>query len=77
MFDPVIGAIGADTQLWGDIPRHPVIVSLAISSMMYKTDGKRFPGFSESGDYEARSFVRYRPSWLRRVSGHALRCVCN
>ena len=56
MFDPVIGAIGADTQLWGDIPRHPVIVALAISSMMYKTDGKRFPGFSESGDYEALKF---------------------
>jgi hypothetical protein len=56
MFDPVIGAIGADTQLWGDIPRHPVIVALAISSMMYKTDGLLFPGYSGSSDYEALKF---------------------
>ena len=37
MFNPVIGAIGVATGSWREVPRHPVVLSLAINSMIYKT----------------------------------------
>jgi hypothetical protein len=37
MFDPAVNAIGASTKLWGEVPRHPVVIALGIMSMLYKT----------------------------------------
>ena len=37
MFDPTINAIGSATEIWKDIPQHPVVVSLAILGMMFNT----------------------------------------
>lgn len=37
MFNPTINAIAAGTELWGEVPGHPVLVSLGIMSMLYKT----------------------------------------
>lgn len=37
MFNPMIAAIGVATGSWREVPRHPVVLSLAINSMIYKT----------------------------------------
>lgn len=37
MFDPVIGSIGAATQLWGEVPRHPLILALGMVRMLLQT----------------------------------------
>jgi hypothetical protein len=36
MFDPVVSIIGGATDLWDEVPRHPVIVALGIMHLLYE-----------------------------------------
>jgi hypothetical protein len=36
MFDPTVSIIGEATELWDEVPRHPVIVALGIMHLLYE-----------------------------------------
>jgi hypothetical protein len=36
MFDPVVSIVGEATELWEEVPRHPVIVALGIMHLLYE-----------------------------------------
>ena len=73
MFDPTINAIGSATEIWKDIPQHPVVIALAILGMMFNTQ-TFCPAPAELA--EACRKARGRLRWQHRYMEDLMQRLC-